>query len=428
MAEQIVKQEKQLVVQSNPLVEAQYRLDMLAQKIIRYLVSKIIPNDQTFKNRIYTLVVQDFCEVVDREYHTKVFQDIRAAAEKLLSTKITIRRGKEVTRTAWIASYKYHENEGWFEFSLSTHLERELLKIKDQFTRYYLKNISKLKSQYSIRLYELLLQYLQVGQRRETISDIRAMLGIGENEYIIFRDFKRWVLKKAQSEICKKTDIDFDFKVEKISRKPVAIVFYDIRQKTHIPDRVLSLIPKKYQDNKQILSTIRKYLEVCGEDYVVEKLHYTNSRNPKRWTDYLWKACEYNYGEGFTPQQDIETVQDPEIRAEAENRRQEKELKEKLQEEYFRYKSKVTKDYLSTLEACELEESRKSFEKNLSNNFLRTIFSESGFDSPMIKSEYMEFIYGKYVPEDARISFPDYLKSVERPGGPDGHPASVRED
>jgi len=144
MVEQRVEQGKQLVVQSNPLVEAQYRLDMLAQKIIRYLVSKIKPNDQTFKNRIYTLVVQDFCEAVDREYQTKVFQDIRAAAEKLLSTKITIRRGKEVTRTAWIASYKYHENEGWFEFSLSTHLERELLKIKDQFTKYYLKTYQNL--------------------------------------------------------------------------------------------------------------------------------------------------------------------------------------------------------------------------------------------------------------------------------------------
>jgi len=413
MVEQIVEQGKQLVVQSNPLVEAQYRLDMLAQKIIRYLVSKIKPNDQTFKNRIYTLVVQDFCEAVDREYQTKVFQDIRAAAEKLLSTKITIRRGKEVTRTAWIASYKYHENEGWFEFSLSTHLERELLKIKDRFTKYYLKNISKLKSQYSIRLYELLLQYLPVGQRRETISDIRAMLGIGENEYIIFRDFKRRVLKKAQSEICKKTDIDFDFKVEKISRKPIAIVFHGIRQKTYISDRILSLIPKKYQDNKQVLNTVRKYLELCGEDYIVEKLHYTNSRNPKRWTDYLWKACEYNYGEGYTPNQDNETlvfVENPEARAAAESRKKEKERIEGLQREYEGYKEKTIEKYLDTLDAPGLEKLREGFEKSLNNRFLKARYEESGLESPLIRAEYMEYVYGKYIPVDARISFLDFLK------------------
>jgi len=411
--EQIVEQGKQLVVQSNPLVEAQYRLDMLAQKIIRYLVSKIRPNDQTFKNRIYTLVVQDFCEAVDREYQTKVFQDIRAAAEKLLSTKITIRRGKEVTRTAWIASYKYHENEGWFEFSLSTHLERELLKIKDRFTKYYLKNISKLKSQYSIRLYELLLQYLPVGQRRETISDIRAMLGIGENEYQEFKNLKMRVLLKAHSEICKKTDIDFDFKVEKISRKPIAIVFHGIRQKTYISDRILSLIPKKYQDNKQVLNTVRKYLELCGKDYIVEKLHYTNSRNPKRWTDYFWKACEYNHGEGYTPNQDNEThvfVENPEARAAAESRKKEKERIEGLQREYEGYKEKTIEKYLDTLDAPGLEKLREGFEKSLNNRFLKARYEESGLDSPLIKAEYMEYVYGKYIPVDARISFLDFLK------------------
>ncbi len=303
MIDQITDQEKQLVVQSNPLVEAQYKLDMLAQKVVRYLVSKVKPNDQTFKNRLYTLIVKDFCEVAGREYETKAFQDIKAAAEKLLSTKITIRRGKEITRTAWIASYRYHENEGWFEFSLSTHLEKELLKIKEQFTQYYLKNISKLKSQYSIRLYELLRQYVSVGQRKESISDLRAMLGIEEHEYQEFRDFKRWILKRAQSEITQKTDIEFDFKIEKLSRKPIAVVFY-IQQKTFIPDRILSLIPKKFRDSKQVLNVIRKYIELCGENYVIEKLNYTNDRNPKRWTDYFFKACENDYGAGYTPGQE----------------------------------------------------------------------------------------------------------------------------
>ncbi len=303
MIDQITDQEKQLVVQSNPLVEAQYRLDVLAQKVVRYLVSKVKPNDQTFKNRLYTLVVKDFCNVVNREYETKAFQDIKAAAEKLLNTKITIRRGKEITRTAWIASYKYHENEGWFEFSLSTHLEKELLKIREQFTQYYLKNVSKLKSQYSIRLYELLRQYVSVGQRKETIENIRAMLGIEEHEYSIFRNFKVWVLKRAQSEICKKTDIDFDFKVEKLSRKPIAVIFY-IQQKTFIPDRILSLIPKKFRDSKQVLGVIRKYIELCGEDYVVEKLNYTNAQNPKKWANYLALALENDYGAGYTPGQE----------------------------------------------------------------------------------------------------------------------------
>lgn len=126
-----VDQEKQIVAQSNPLIEAQYKLDLIAQKIIRYLVSKIKPNDEKLgKDHIYTLPVSDYCKVMDREYKTKVFEDIKMAAEKLLSTKITIKRGKEIIRTTWIASYKYHMTEGWFEFSFSDHLERNCLNLK----------------------------------------------------------------------------------------------------------------------------------------------------------------------------------------------------------------------------------------------------------------------------------------------------------
>jgi len=299
-----VDQEKQIVAQSNPLIEAQYKLDLIAQKIIRYLVSKIKPNDEKLgKDHIYTLPVSDYCKVMDREYKTKVFEDIKMAAEKLLSTKITIKRGKEIIRTTWIASYKYHMTEGWFEFSFSDHLERELLKLKDQFTKYYLKNVSKLKSQYSIRLYELLKQYESIGQRREKIEDLRAMLGIDENEYSIFRNFKQWVLKRAHSEITQKTDIDFEYKVIKLSRKPIEILFYDIKQKTFIPDKIFALIPKKYRNSKQVLDLTRKYINLCGEDYVIEKLNYTNDQKPKKWVNYYSIALQNNYGEGYTPGQ-----------------------------------------------------------------------------------------------------------------------------
>lgn len=178
-----------------------------------------------------------------------------------------------------------------------------MLKLKDQFTKYYLKNVSKLKSQYSIRLYELLKQYESIGQRREKIEDLRAMLGIDENEYSIFRNFKQWVLKRAHSEITQKTDIDFEYKVIKLSRKPIEILFYDIKQKTFIPDKIFALIPKKYRNSKQVLDLTRKYINLCGEDYVIEKLNYTNDQKPKKWVNYYSIALQNNYGEGYTPGQ-----------------------------------------------------------------------------------------------------------------------------
>jgi len=192
------------------------------------------------------------------------------------------------------------------------------------------------------------------------------MLGIKKDEYTRYNKLKTVVLTKASQEINQKTDISYKWKPIKEARKVIGIIFYDIEQRTFISNRILSLVPKKYQDNKQVLNVIRKYLNLFGKDYVVEKLHYTNSRHPGRWTDYFFKACEYNYGEGYTPNQDNETyifVEDPEAKAAAEKRKKEKELIKKIEDEYSDYKEKTVKAYLASLSDIELEKIKKGFEK-----------------------------------------------------------------
>lgn len=291
------------VIQSNPLVEGQYKLDVLPQKIVRHLVSLIKPEDSTFTGRIYHLKASDFTTLIGRGYDGKAIEDIKAAAEKLLKTQITIRRGKEFTRTNWIASYKHHIDEGWFEFSFSVHLERELLKIREQFTQYHLENVSKLKSQYSIRLYELLKQYLAIGNRKINLADLKGMLGIVGNEYVRYVHFTQRVLQPAHKEINAKTDLEYQWEPDKHIRKVVGIKFYDIRTKAAIPIWVVGLLPSKHRGDKNILKNIRRWLDLRDAEYVKEKIQYTASRNPENFGDYLFRALEKNYGEGFDPDQ-----------------------------------------------------------------------------------------------------------------------------
>jgi len=291
--------EKYIIVQSNPLIEAQYKLDLLPQKIVRYLVSKIKPDHHTFEDCIFYLSMSDFVSITDRDYSGKTIEDVKSAAEKLLKTQITITRGKEITRTNWLASYKYHVDEAWFEFSFSAHLERELLKIKDQFTQYHLSNISKVKSQYSIRIYELLKQYLSIGYRKIMVEELKAILGIDKDEYKLFGKFKQGVLNPAYNEIIKKTDLEFNWRPIKQVRKVVGVEFYDILQKINVSKTLIELLPKKYRVNKDILLNIRKWLELKGEYYVKEKILYTDSRKPSNWADYFYQCLEKDYGAGY---------------------------------------------------------------------------------------------------------------------------------
>lgn len=294
-----------IVVQSNPLIESQYKLDLLPQKIIRYLVSRIKPEDKTFEDYVYRLSISDFKSMMGSgsEYTGSTIENIKAAAEKLLKTQITITRGEEVIRANWLASYKHHKQQAWFEFSFPVHLERELLNIKDQFTQYHLINISKLKSQYSIRIYELLKQYASIGRREISFDDLKKILGVEKKEYPLFGNFKAKVLAVAEREINQKTDLEYKWKPVKKVRKIVGVEFYDIFQKLKIPDSLLSLLPQKFRSSNDVLTLIRKWLELKDVDYVKEKILYTNSRKPTKYADYLFQCLEKDYGAGYDPAQ-----------------------------------------------------------------------------------------------------------------------------
>jgi len=122
------------------------------------------------------------------------------------------------------------ENSNQVELEFSPKLKPFLLQLKLEFTKYKLGNVIHLKRIYSIRIYELLKQYEKIGKRRFDIPTLRNTLGIKDNEYQQFCDFRRWVLKVAQQELAEKTDIAFEWEEEKIKQKCVAITFIISKQ------------------------------------------------------------------------------------------------------------------------------------------------------------------------------------------------------
>jgi len=64
-----------------------------------------------------------------------------------------------------------------------------LTQLTQQFTAIVVKNVSALKRTYSIRIYELLMQFQKTGNRLIKIDDFRAMLGL-DNKYSDFKILK----------------------------------------------------------------------------------------------------------------------------------------------------------------------------------------------------------------------------------------------
>jgi plasmid replication initiation protein len=87
------------------------------------------------------------------------------------------------------------------------------------FTQYMLSQTANLNSVYSVRLYELLIQWKTAGKTPVfELSLFRGQMGLNDDEYKIMGNFKLRVLDLAVNEINEKTDLTVSYTQEKKGR------------------------------------------------------------------------------------------------------------------------------------------------------------------------------------------------------------------
>jgi plasmid replication initiation protein len=209
------------VTKSNRLIEANYKLGAIEQKIILCLASNIQPSDSDFKT--YTLPIKEFAGLIGVKGQHK-YSDLKKITKELMQKVFEVRIDKKVIQVAWLSYVAYNETEGSIDIRFDPFLRPYLLELKREFTSYKLENVVQLKSTYAIRIYELLKQYEKIQERTFLIKDLRKLLG-AEDIYPAYGNFKQRVLMPAQKELKAKTDISFKLEEIKIGRRVTKIKF-----------------------------------------------------------------------------------------------------------------------------------------------------------------------------------------------------------
>lgn len=228
------KREHHLVTKSNVLIEANYKLGVVEQKIILCLVSNIQPHDSDFKT--YTLPIKEFNQLLGLK-GTPKYTELRAITREMMKKVFEIRIEKKVIQVAWLSYVAYNESEGTIDIRFDPFLRPYLLELKKNFTTYKLENVMGLRSSYAIRIYELLKQYEKIKERVFSVTDLRKVLG-AEDVYPAYGNFKQRVLIPAQKELKKKTDISFEMEEFKEARRVEKIKFIITSKKTKISQQL----------------------------------------------------------------------------------------------------------------------------------------------------------------------------------------------
>ena len=221
-----------LVIKTNKLNEAQYE-DISAEGLKLSIVyfSQINPSD--ISTRIVRFNLDEFTRAMDLK-EGKNIQYFKNLAKKLLKQVVSVPNSsggfKAFPLFQTFELDKDKETGEWYiEIDAHDKVLELMFNFKNKYFKYELWNIIYLRSNNQIRIYELLKQYENIGERELSISQLRFFLDIKDNEYIGANGFKnlRIKIEACQKALKEKTDICFDFKRGKTGRggKWLSIIF-----------------------------------------------------------------------------------------------------------------------------------------------------------------------------------------------------------
>ena len=219
------------IFQHNNLVEARYSLTLQEKRLILWLISKIQPDEEDFKK--HELAVQEFMNLMELTGKAN-YKELQKITLGLMKKVLVIKRPEErtLTQVNWINYAHYEEGTGKIEVSFSEAMKPFLLHLKSQFTAIEITDLMQFTSIHAIRIYELLKQYQDIGERVLSLEEIRECCGVKDKlkQYV---HFKQKLLLIAQREINEKSDISFTFVEMKSIRKIVAIKFIISKNKAY---------------------------------------------------------------------------------------------------------------------------------------------------------------------------------------------------
>lgn len=266
------------VTKSNALIDAGYRLSLTEIQIILYGIGLINPLQKDFPLS-YRIDIDRFAEMFNRE-HGQIYKEVKDAVLKRFWERdfsYTDEKGKIVT-LRWLTKIVHEDKTGYLEIKFSSEIQPYLHQLQKNFTTYYIDQISKFRSIYSIRFYEYAIMFLNKekidqGKFCLLLSEIKQSFDIIK-KYDRFCDFKSRVLEPPKKEINKFSDINFDFKVIKLGRTPHQIEF-DVSRKRQKEAPDIKYLTTKVSTN--LLEKAKEIVIAAGtgwDIYVIEEQFY----------------------------------------------------------------------------------------------------------------------------------------------------------
>ena len=209
-----------LIVKSNQVIEASYTLTTIEQRLILSAIAQVPKGEEISDDVLYPLTTKNLVKLGGDEKASH--KEFKNAVNRLYERSIVLRDGDESDSFRWIQEKVFNGSKVAF-IRFSKPILPFLSNLKSEFTKYLESDIVGMSSPYSIRFYELIMQYRSIGKREISLEDLRWMFQL-QNKYPVWADLKKRVIDQATKEINEHSPYNLTIEPKRTGRKITSIV------------------------------------------------------------------------------------------------------------------------------------------------------------------------------------------------------------
>lgn len=244
----------ELVVKSNKLVEASYRLTLVEQQIVLYSICRSREEQKGLSPDTPVIIdVASFAKLFHID-ERNAYHQLKDAMAVLFERKFNFTATDEETGkiekgvSRWISEGSYIDGAGQIKVIFSPRVIPFITRLggeENPFTSYQLEKIGHMSSAHAVRLYELLVQYLSAGTRTVGVAWLKETLQL-DQDYPRLYDFKRWVIDVAVKQINEHSDLCVSYAQRKAGRTVTHLIFNIKRKPEAKPKAKRPVIDEAY--------------------------------------------------------------------------------------------------------------------------------------------------------------------------------------
>jgi plasmid replication initiation protein len=266
-----------VVVKGNNIIESSYSLTLVEKRILLGCISKIDSTQQFTRKNGFTIRVDEIKDLVtERTSKNSLYSQVKNGMDRLGERWLNLNEtGSDKVR--WIYRKKYNDDEGSITLYFTDEILPFLCELKGNFTKYKLHYVSKFSSVHSIRIYELLVQWLVKGSREVEVEQLKKMLGI-ESKYTRSSNFIEKVIKTSLNDINTHSNITVTFGVRKTGKRVTHIQF-EFKEKTKSPNTISKSKHKIPLPKDIFQKTSSEEREILVEEFANSRKRFGNAVN-----------------------------------------------------------------------------------------------------------------------------------------------------